>query len=332
MRITPPSPRFQQTATAVTVLIALTASLAAHAQTHEGQLICGSQHSIAAVPLAENTAFSDDGRLFVSGGENVYEVLADAGSDSGYALRALSANHDNFTGLAVRGGVLYAASFEGLLYAAQLDTEQPALLPIHNLGMNAANGMSFDEHGALYIANGPFPTSSAPDPRIVRLTFAAGSPMTVSTEADWLSAGLVAPNGLRVVGDTLYWSDSAPLAGALATLRAARIGDAAPSTPPRRVADQARAIFDDFVPYESGFLAAGYWRGSVVQFVADGAGRYRLAAETRRGRFANPSSVRPAVGPLFPEGGWLVTEKGALDGSSEAGNQLSLFQPLPCGH
>ena len=59
---------------------------------------CGELLTLAAVPDAENLLFTPDGRLFVSGGTNVFEVVRDG--DTSVALTALSATDCNFTGLA----------------------------------------------------------------------------------------------------------------------------------------------------------------------------------------------------------------------------------------
>src|SRR5262245_35898712 len=59
---------------------------------------------------AENAVFSDDGRLFVSGGEKVYEIVSASG---GFAAQPIYAGTCNFTGLVVRDGYLYTSCVAG---------------------------------------------------------------------------------------------------------------------------------------------------------------------------------------------------------------------------
>src|SRR3546814_15542515 len=96
---------------------------------------CGEKTVLLTIPSAENILFADDGRLFVSGGSNVFEITRD---DDAYTATALYDRSCNFTGMAIVGEALYAACFDGQLYAAQLDAH-PALQPIHALGLGAPN-------------------------------------------------------------------------------------------------------------------------------------------------------------------------------------------------
>ncbi|MFP5304559.1 MAG: hypothetical protein ACLGI7_01890, partial [Gammaproteobacteria bacterium] len=81
------------------------------------QSSCGSKAALVAVPDAENLLFTPDGRLFVSGGTNVFEIVA---AGDGYTAYAIHDGACNFTGLALRGDVLYANCFDGRLFAARL--------------------------------------------------------------------------------------------------------------------------------------------------------------------------------------------------------------------
>src|SRR3546814_7617747 len=115
---------------------------------------CGEKTVLLTIPSAENILFADDGRLFVSGGSNVFEITRD---DDAYTATALYDGSCNFTGMAIVGEALYAACFDGQLYAAQLDAH-PALQPIHDLGLGAPNGLAAGPDGTLFISNGPLAT------------------------------------------------------------------------------------------------------------------------------------------------------------------------------
>src|SRR3546814_3908012 len=57
---------------------------------------CGEKTVLLTIPSAENILFADDGRLFVSGGSNVFEITRD---DDAYTATALYDGSCNFTGM-----------------------------------------------------------------------------------------------------------------------------------------------------------------------------------------------------------------------------------------
>lgn len=283
---------------------------------------CGALRPLLAVPDAENLLYSDTGRLFVSGGTGVFEVREEGG-----ALRAepLAPEPCNFTGLAQRGAVLYAACFDGRLYAAQL-TATPRLSPIHELGIASPNGMTRGPDGALYIANGPLDAGlSLPDPKIVRVAFDANDPMQVASQSDWLASGLMAPNGLASDTTALYVTDSS--AQPLTLGRVLRVA-LAPDGSAQAVEEVARfnAVLDDLSLVGDQLLVSLFTEGAVALVAPDGSVTQRTGALG----MAFPSSVMAARPPLFPAGALLITEKGLLGETSSAyGNRLSLFAPQP---
>lgn len=276
---------------------------------------CGARTRLLHVADAENLHFTPDGRLFVSGGVNVYEVVRDG---AGYAARPLAAAECNFTGLAQRGNVLYATCFSGQLYAAAL-TASPALAPIHALaGMSAANGTAVGPSGELYIVNGP--AGGFPDPKIVRLEFNPADPFEVAAQEDWLGSGLEFPNGLAVAGRTLYVTDgSSEFPGLVKAIEI--LPDGSPGTP--RTLATLPGILDDLSLVDDHLLVSGYSNGTVALLGPDGA----VVAETGPGGFDSPSAVRVGRAPLFNPTDLLVTEKGLLgEHDSANGNALSVFR------
>src|SRR3546814_15123216 len=103
-------------------------------------------------------------------------------SDLAYTATALYDGSCNFTGMAIVGEALYAACFDGQLYAAQLDAH-PALRPIHDLGLGAPNGLAAGPDGTLFISNGPLATTALPNPKIVRLTLDPNDPFSVTEQS-----------------------------------------------------------------------------------------------------------------------------------------------------
>ncbi|MGH8506862.1 MAG: hypothetical protein ACRETM_13020 [Stenotrophobium sp.] len=281
---------------------------------------CGVKTQLVDIPSAENTLFTTDGRLFVSGSDDIYEVTRDA---AGWHATGLSGK--GATGLAQRGDVIYAASFDGNLYAARLSDTPPVFKAIHALGMSLANGMATGPDGALYIVNGPL-GAALPDPKIVRLRFDPADPMKVTEQTDWLTSGLSFPNGLQRRGNTLLFSDSDALTATLGAIRAVEIqADGSPG--PVKTLGTFPSLPDDFSTVGDDVLAAFYSNGQIALIGADG----RILSQTDLLSFQNPSSVKLGQPPLFSADDLVVTEKGiiGLPPTPGYGSMLSVFRRKP---
>lgn len=279
---------------------------------------CGSKTRLVTIPDAENLLFTPGGRLFVSGGVNVYEI---GKSGNTYTATPLLEGSCNFTGLALRGEVLYANCFDGQLYAARL-TPQPRLQAIYALGLAAPNGLAAGPDGELYVVNGPLASSALSDPKIVRLKLDASDPFKVVERVEWLTFNplLSQPNGVQVRGRTLYFSESsAPSFGRIQQV--AINADGSPGTP--QTFASFNSLPDDFSLAGESLLAAYFSGGQIALFDANGA----LISATDANSFDSPSQVRLGQPPLFATTDVLVTEKGLIgDNDSTLGNVLSLFR------
>ena len=279
---------------------------------------CGSKTRLVTIPDAENLLFTPGGRLFVSGGTNVFEI---GKSGSTYTATPLLDGSCNFTGLALRGEVLYANCFDGQLYAARLTTT-PRLEAIHDLGLAAPNGLATGPDGELYLVNGPLATNALPSPKIVRLRLDATDPFKVLEQSDWLVLDTLQsqPNGVQVRGRKLYFSESsAPTQGRISTV----VINADGSPGARAVFTSFNSLPDDFSLPGEELLAAYYSNGQIALFDANGA----LVSATDAMSFDSPSQVRLGQPPLFATSDVLVTEKGVIgENESTNGNVLSVFR------
>lgn len=278
---------------------------------------CGEKLRLVTIPDAENLLFAPDGRLFVSGGLNVYEI---GHSGSRYTAQPLFTGSDNFTGLAIRQGVLYANGFGGTLYAGRLDAQPMALAAIHGTGLDSANGLAAGPDGELYVVNGPLTQT----PAILRLRLDPLDPLKVLSQDPWLplTPGASFPNGVQIRGRTLYYSESTPTAPGRIR-RVAILADGRAGTP-EDFASLGTSLPDDFsLPGEELMLASYFTDGRIGLFDRNGA----LRSSTDPGSFESPSQVRLGQPPLFASTDLVVTEKGVLgENDSTVGNVLSVFR------
>lgn len=218
--------------------------------------------------------------------------------------------------------MVYAAAFDGNLYAANVNDKPPAFKAIHALGISSANGMTSGADGALYIVNGPL-GASLPAPKIIRLRFDANDPMKVTDQIDWLTSGLSFPNGLQRRGDTLLFSDSDVLNVALGAIKSVEIkADGSAGTP--QMLGSFPSLPDDFGLVGDSILAAFYSNGQIGLINASGT----LISQTDLLSFQNPSSVKLGQPPLFAPDDLVVTEKGLIivPPIPGYGSKLSVFR------
>lgn len=283
-------------------------------------LDCGVIETVARIPDAENLLFSPQGRLFVSGGTQVFEIQREP--NGAFRAQPLSATECNFTGLAIRAETLYANCFDGQLYAAPLSAVQ-TLAPIANLGVASPNGLAVGPDDALYLANGPLATSALPDPRLLRVRLDPTDPLQVEGVGSWLDEGLLAPNGLQRSGETFYVSDSELLnPGVIRTVRWTPQGPAE-----AQVLSRFTSLPDDLslLPAADGVyvIATEFVSGGLRLIAPDGT----TVASLPSGTFSSPTQARAGQPPLFSSEDLLVTEKGLIgDTQSPLGNRLSVLR------
>ncbi len=277
---------------------------------------CGEKTVLLTIPDAENLLFSASGRLFVSGGTNVYEVTRNGEE---WVATPLLDGSCNFTGLAIQRDTLYANCFDKQLYAARL-TAQPKLQPIHQFDIAAPNGLTDGPGNTLFLANGPLATNALPNPQLRRLKLDPSDPMKVVADEVWTRQGLLGPNGVQRKDNTIYVSNTG--LGGLAEIRAYDIQADGSAGEGRQVASLL-TVPDDFSIVGDSFLVAGFGTSQIALVGPDGT----LTSSTALLSFSFPSQVRVGRPPLFAATDIVVTEKGILgDNVSPIGNRLSVFR------
>ncbi len=286
---------------------------------------CGEVIELVGIPDAENIHFTPEGRLFVTGGSNVYEIIQTG--ELSYEALPLSTAGCSFTGMAQKQDTLYVVCGDGRLLAAPLDDVQSLDVIFTMQGMCIANGTALGPDGNLYVVDEPLnPTCLPPEPKIVRLRIDPADPMTIIEQELWLSGSALGtlpfglgtdsrfPNGLAVRGSRFYGTDG----GSIFAVDLQDDGTAGPVIP---LFFEATA-HDDLSLAGETLLVTDFAAGRILQLSLDG----DLLQETAPLTFDFPSAVQLARPPMFRPDDILVTEKGLLLEQNLPIDVLSLFR------
>jgi hypothetical protein len=281
---------------------------------------CANLQELLTVPDAENMIFSANGRLFVSGGQSVIEVLKNREE---FAAKTISSGLCNFTGLAIARNTLYANCGDGTLWAGGLNQSPMTISPVFNYeGMALANGLTSGADGqTLYAVDGPIATNTLPSPKIVKLTIAANNPLRVDQQTTWLDLAGRFPNGVQRRGNLLYFTDSEiPNLGRLNAVPIQNDGSAGMPL----VLATLQSLPDDFSILPDGFAVTYFLTGQVIKL--DFLGK-QVDAFNPLTFSIGTSQVMQGRPPLFSSTDLLVTEKGILgEQSSPIGNKLTVVR------
>lgn len=296
---------------------------------------CGSESQtiVEDVPDAESVLFTDDGRLFVSGGKNVFEVVK---KPDGSFIK-LDTFHGDCTieGIIIRDDYLYGVCnnlgspdfLDSFLIAGEItpldieitnesvDGVHPsvelniiATLPDVKIG----NGMEVDFEGNLYLAD-------SGDSRILKIILS--TPTTVADMQVWADNVQYFANGIKWVGNRLYTTaiKNGTFNGQFGYIERQADGSGGEFTP---IFQRNGTVLDDFIPVAGGFLITDYLKGTLL-FLKNS----KVVAETESDTFYSPTSVIIGQPPMFSSDVVLVTEKGIIfEQNTKQGNKLGLFQ------
>ncbi|WP_144393779.1 hypothetical protein [Pleionea sediminis] len=275
------------------------------------------QHVV--IPDAENMHFTSDGRLFVSGGSQFFELVAES---DGYSAKVIESPKCAFTGITQIRDVLFVIcnekkliNAENALLALNLSSEEGKLEKVASLtGINLPNGMTTDGRNTLYIAN----TAYFGRGTLVKIEVEQDNPENIlSIDKEWASEveNVFHPNGIFYIDNTLWFTDGGSIKRLSLgnEIQEGELGQA-------ELFYHRNTIFDDLTPYCGGVIVTDYLGGRAMYIDEDGEKQY----DTGIASFAGASSVLIGRAPLFNSNEAVITEKGILfDESSSIGNRLS---------
>jgi len=314
---------------------------------------CDEKYTISSdVPDAENAIFTTSGRLFVTGGTNIYEINPD-GSKSALCEEG----RYNFTGMAQVGNYLYAVATEyrfdcspdscgdlnifsptavsdfvncigdmlkdSFILCAEIVPGDLSFTNIYTIENTfIPNGMVADSSGRLYIADETF----LPIGKIIRLTLS--SPISVASQETWLdtSDNMYSANGMSIKGNSIYFTDFNMLRIQTSVKKVTINSDGSAGTM-RTVYDRI-GFFDDL---SAGTLfgtnvvvAADFIKGTLVFLKDNNREQSSTLYETDTGMFDSPSAVIFGKGPHYTNEDLIITEKGMMfEHNSDNGNKVS---------
>jgi hypothetical protein len=271
---------------------------------------------------AENLFFTEDGRLFISSTEDIYEIKR--------AANGSFTKTDHFDGDCTVEGIVQSQGYlYGVCWTLKLDLSIQSFLIGGELSADptfrilgelekdvVANGMTVDPEGRVYTT---YTTGSG---QIVRLSFS--EPLKLARKEVW-ARDLPNVNGIKYRSGAMYvtlLSDA--LSGQLARVPLLADGSAGNV---ELLYERWLTVLDDILPFQDGFIVADFLKGTLI-FWDQTRGVY---AETPSGTFYGPTSLAQGVAPMFNERQLLVAEKGTfLIRDERRGDLLSLYQ-LPEG-
>jgi hypothetical protein len=267
---------------------------------------------------AENLFFTEDGRLFVSGSEDIYEI--ERTPDGQYTRTDYFDEECVVEGIVRQENYLYGVcwtlerdlSTRSFLVAGEL-TDKPRFRRILELDDGVVpNGMTFDSEGRLYV------TYTTVAGQIVRFTFDA--PTVVTRKEVWGSE-LSNVNGIKYHGGAMYITMLSPLLmGQFARVPLRADGSAGET---EILYERWFTVLDDVLPFGEGFIISDFLNGTLI-FWSPAQGVF---AETPTGTFVGPTSIARGKPPMFDASQLLVPEKGTfLIRDEEDGDRLSSYQ------
>jgi len=285
---------------------------------------------------AENQFFTKSGRLFITGGKNIYEVKRDL-SHKIVRSGPLFEGTCYSTGIVEYGNFLYATCTSinkprlgelikqkrcrlrdgsllkclkkkfshSYLLAAELN-ERPKFEVISKLNsILFPNGLTTDKLGNLFSADS---ISKA----IFKIKLSPFDPFKVESIKSWYKENLIYPNGLKIKNNSLYITDFNKLKKIIFT-KEGKPGSL-------KILYQSRHFLDDFSFYKKSILLTKFSKGIITLVKENGKSfngpKFKM----------HPSSIQQGRYPLFKRNQFVITDKGRIyDFESNTGNRVKVI-------
>lgn len=280
---------------------------------------------------AENILFASNGRLFVSGGDNFYEIVNKTSKVPlfDYKLQLYT------LGIVEYQKYIITVDNKGTLWCsndtiAAMNFSMRKLYTIPNVSL--PNGMAIGKNDILYVADTAM-NHPIRGGQIVQIQFAYqhGVVVVLQCHLNWLAAPAIKhPNGIRFKDDALLVTD---------TNRLLRIGIDTNNRPTTvdTVYSQSVIYLDDLniinMRGHEYVLVADYLYSTLIVLAYDGTvipPKFTFVNETQRMMFAAPSSLAQGQPPMFTDTDILVTNKGIVQSHVQWGNFLSQVKLSDC--
>lgn len=301
---------------------------------------------------AENTVFSADGRLFCTGGANIYEITRPGGPNSTTPLHAEAlAEPAYYLGMVVVSNWLVALRSEGpgcksgrnSLVAAEL---MPGVAPVFTevaevTNASLSNGMALHAASRCIFITDTAPLQLLPaGGQVLRMclrpgTPAPGVPPAFGPVFNWGANDTKHPNGLKIFNDTMFLATTESLPSRMYHVTVLPDG----SRGAAKDEILRETWFDDlnlvFHPHRSlPLMPVADYSGGVILWYDVYAANPTIVWEMPLARDwlgldrMNPSSVLQGQPPMFDRSELIITDKGIVC-LSGAGDQLVVFSVNP---
>lgn len=312
---------------------------------------CIEKEKLVKIPDAENILFTNTGKLIVSGGKNIYQIIekTDVHGNKYFDDDPLySGGNCAFGGIAQSGnwvftvcgelkfewkGFTFRLRQDNHLMAADLTAEDLEFKvvettldkdPLDSLAI--PNGIAFTPSGQLAIADENFFAQSSVG--LITLNYDGEDPVLTHFDQDWLGAefGVQSPNGVRATENELFVSDGNKVRkftfddnGNIPLEFITDDGQVIDNGPSSNEIYSGSLIIDDIMPYCGGIAVTHFLEGQLVYQDKNG-DKY----STLPFAMESPSALAIGQAPMFSGNDLLVTEKGVLlEHGSNIGNHLT---------
>lgn len=257
---------------------------------------------IASIVSAENQVYTSDNRLFVTGRDGIFEIIANPDGTIGTVERAPKQSCD-FGGITEAAGTLYAncsGNGAAYIYAAKVNNNLSfKRIFTYKKWVILPNGITADASGRIYVA-------ATFLGQILRLTPSPTDTLTFANTEVWRGGTGFATNGIKFFDNSIFWTDSV-FVNRIVINADGKYGKQT------RVLQAALTVLDDLAVNSNGILVADYLKGVIRSYDING-----RSTGTVQAHFSGPSSVAWARAP-FPVGSIIVTER--------SGNKVTLVTP-----